>query len=587
MASAPPHSSSSSITATEADVEAQKPVNKASYFHLLFDQAGVTEAVLERKYPGEGTHEAPYVVDFLPEDAHNPQTFPVWKKWTYTIEQAIATLAVAFVSTAYSGGIAEVIRDFGVSTEIGILGVSLFVVGFAVGPLMWAPLSELYGRQYLFIMTYIALTAFNAGAAGAQNIETLIILRFFAGTFGASPMTNAGGVIADMFNANERGLATAIFAAAPFLGPSIGPIVGGFLGVAEGWRWIEGLMAIFTGVVLIVVGLTVPETYAPVLLRRRAEKLSALTGKSYLSKYEAHQPRKTVAQQFKVALSRPWILLFKEPIVLLTSIYMAIVYGTLYMLFAAFPIVFQRHRGWSPGVGGLAFLGVAVGMIFAVIYTGFDSRRYLRVSAAHGGFAPPEARLPPSMVGACLLPIGLFWFAWTNGPEVHWIVSIIASGFFAAGLVLVFLSLLNYLIDSYVIYAASVLAANSVMRSLFGAAFPLFTTQMYENLGIHWASSIPAFLALACLPFPFLFYKYGPAIRKRCKFAAEASAVLERMRQTHEQTTEDDALAEQEKKEHERTMSAAPSDGGVLSDDERTVQGVVSDDEAARKVQQV
>ncbi|KAK2031854.1 major facilitator superfamily transporter [Colletotrichum zoysiae] len=574
---APPlHSSSSSITATEADVEAQKPVNKAGYFHLLFDQAGVTDAVLETKYPGEGTHDAPYVVDFLPEDAHNPQTFPKWKKWTYTIEQAVATLAVAFVSTAYSGGIAEVIRDFGVSTEIGILGVSLFVVGFAVGPLIWAPLSELYGRQYLFIATYIALTAFNAGAAGAQNIETLIILRFFAGTFGASPLTNAGGVIADMFNANDRGLATAVFASAPFLGPSIGPIVGGFLGVAEGWRWIEGLMAIFTGTLLVVVGLTVPETYAPVLLRRRAEKLSRITGKSYISKYEAHEPRKTVARQFKIALSRPWVLLFKEPIVLLTAVYMAIIYGTLYMLFAAFPIVFQRHRGWSPGVGGLAFLGVAVGMIAAVTYTAFDSRRYLRVSAAHGGFAPAEARLPPSMIGACLLPIGLFWFAWTNGPEIHWIVPIIASGFFAAGLVLVFLSLLNYLIDSYVIFAASVLAANSVLRSLFGAAFPLFTTQMYENLGIHWASSVPAFLAVACLPFPFLFYKYGHIIRKKCAFAAEAAAVLERMRQTNEPVTEDDAMAEEEK--NERAASAV----GVLSDDERTVRG---DEEAARKVQ--
>ncbi|OHE93784.1 major facilitator superfamily transporter [Colletotrichum orchidophilum] len=586
MASAP-HSSSSSVTATEADVESQKPVNKANYFHLLFDQAGVTEAVLQCNYPGQGTHEAPYVVDFLPDDAHNPQTFPKWKKWTYTIEQAIATLAVAFVSTAYSGGIAEVIRDFKVSTEIGILGVSLFVVGFAVGPLMWAPMSELYGRQYLFIATYMALTAFNAGAAGAQNIETLIILRFFAGTFGASPMTNAGGVIADMFNANERGLATAIFAAAPFLGPSIGPIVGGFLGVAEGWRWVEGLMAIFTGILLIVVGLTVPETYAPVLLRRRADKLAKITGKSYISKYEAHAPRKTVVQQFKVALSRPWILLFKEPIVFLTSIYMAIVYGTLYMLFAAFPIVFQRGRGWSPGVGGLAFLGVAVGMIAAVVYTGFDSRRYLKVSAAHGGFAPPEARLPPSMVGACLLPIGLFWFAWTNGPEVHWIVSIIASGFFAAGLVLVFLSLLNYLIDSYVIFAASVLAANSVMRSLFGAAFPLFTTQMYQNLGIHWASSVPAFLALACLPFPFLFHKYGHIIRAKCAFAAEAASVLERMRKTHEEVNEDEALAEEQEheKEHQRNKSASPSDGGVLSDDERTVQGELrGEDETTPKV---
>ncbi|TDZ23551.1 Efflux pump FUB11 [Colletotrichum sidae] len=584
MASAP-QSSSSSVTATEADVEAQKPMNKANYFHVLFDQAGVTEAVLERKYPGDGTNESPFVVDFLPVDAHNPQTFPKWKKWTYTILQAIATLAVAFVSTAYSGGIADIIRSFGVSTEIGILGVSLFVVGFAVGPLLWAPLSELYGRQYLFIGTYICLTAFNAGAAGAQNIETLIILRFFAGSFGSSPLTNAGGVIADMFSASERGLATAIFAAAPFLGPSIGPIVGGFLGVAEGWRWIEGLMAIFTGVILFVVGLTVPETYAPVLLRRRAEKLSEMTGKVYVSKYEAHQARKTIGQQFKTALSRPWILLFKEPIVFLTAIYMAIIYGTLYMLFAAFPIVFQRGRGWSPGVGGLAFLGVAVGMIFAVVYTGFDSRRYTKVAASHGGFAPPEARLPPSMLGACLLPVGLFWFAWTNGPEIHWVVSIIASGFFAAGLVLVFLSLLNYLIDSYVIFAASVLAANSVMRSLFGAAFPLFTTQMYDNLGIHWASSIPAFLALACLPFPFLFYKYGHVIRAKCAYAAEAASVLERMRKTHEVVNEDEAMEEEEKNERERVQSAGS--GGVLSEDERTVRGELraEDDEAARKVQ--
>jgi len=113
---------------------------------------------------------------------------------------------------------------------------------------------------------------------------------------------------------------------------------------------------------------------------------------------------------------------------------------------------------------------------------------------------------------------------------LHWSISIIATAPFGFGMVLVFLSIMNYLIDSYVIFAASVLAANSVLRSLFGAAFPLFTTYMYQNLGIHWASSIPAFLALMCVPFPFLFYKYGESIRLKCKFAAEAAAALERMR---------------------------------------------------------
>jgi MFS family permease len=210
-------------------------------------------------------------------------------------------------------------------------------------------------------------------------------------------------------------MATAVFATAPFLGPSIGPIAGGFLGEAAGWRWVEGLMACFTGVIWVGCSLFVPETYAPIILRRRAAKLSEITGKVYVSKLDEGKPKKTVAQEFKVALSRPWKLLFREPIVAFTALYMAIIYGTLYMMFAAFPIVFQQQRGWSPGVGGLAFLGVAVGMMFAVVYTMFDNKRYAKISDARGGMAAPEARLPPALVGSVLLPIGLFWFAWTNG----------------------------------------------------------------------------------------------------------------------------------------------------------------------------
>jgi MFS family permease len=251
----------------------------------------------------------------------------------------------------------------------------------------------------------MALTAFNAGAAGAQNIETLLILRFFAGSFGASPLTNAGGVIADMFHAGERGLAMAVFASAPMLGPCIGPITGGFLGEAEGWRWVEGLMAIFTGVLWILASLVTPETYAPVLLRKRAAKLSKVTGKVYVSKLDVHN-KTTMAAQFKVAILRPWVLLFREPIVFLTSMYMAIVYGTLYLMFAAFPIVFQQQRGWSPGIGGLAFIGVAVGMMFGVAYAAYDNSRYQKEIEKNGGTAPAEARLPPAIIGSVLLPVG-------------------------------------------------------------------------------------------------------------------------------------------------------------------------------------
>ena len=317
------------------------------------------------------------------------------------------------------------------------------------------------------------------------------------------------------------------------------------MGETVGWRWVEGCMAIFTGILLIFGGLTIPETYAPVILQRRATALSKRTGKQYISMLEKRQGKTTPKAAFQKALTRPWVLLFREPIVLIISIYMAIIYGTLYMLFGAFPIVYQEHRGWSQGIGGLAFIGVAVGIMIGVGYSIIDNKRYARVEKAHGGEAPPETRLPPAIVASCFLPIGLFWFAWTNGVNIHWIVSIIATAPFGFGMVLVFLSLMNYLIDSYTIYAASVLAANSVLRSLFGAAFPLFTSQMYSTLGIHWASSIPGFLALACLPFPFLFWKYGEKIRMKCKFAAQAHTIMEQLRKTQTQVEREEAAEKQ------------------------------------------
>lgn len=217
-------SSSSSATATDRDVEAQqtKPTRKSSHWSVLIDQAGVDDAVLNHKYSGAGTTESPYLVEFLPNDPRNPMAFSQSFKWTITLVAAISTLAVSFASSAYSGSILEIKEEFDVSNEVVILGVAIFVLGFAVGPLFWAPMSELFGRQRLFFLTYMALTAFNAGAAGAKSMASLIVLRFFAGAFGSSPLTNTGGVIADIFPASERGIAASIFALAPFLGPALG-----------------------------------------------------------------------------------------------------------------------------------------------------------------------------------------------------------------------------------------------------------------------------------------------------------------------------------------------------------------------------
>lgn len=222
--------------------------SKAPHWRLIASQAYVTDDVLAHTYTGSGTAEDPFLVEWMPTDPRNPMLFSNTRKWIITIVVSLAALAIAFASTAYSGAIPQVMEDFHCSSEVAELGLSLFVLGFAIGPLLWAPLSEIYGRQSLFFFTYAVFTAFNAGVCGAHNIQTLLILRFLAGAFGSSPLTNSGGVIADTFPTSQRSLAMCAFASAPFLSPTLGPIVGGFTSAAIGWRWVAGIVTIFSGV---------------------------------------------------------------------------------------------------------------------------------------------------------------------------------------------------------------------------------------------------------------------------------------------------------------------------------------------------
>ncbi|OAA36873.1 Major facilitator superfamily domain, general substrate transporter [Metarhizium rileyi] len=521
--------------------------NRSHFFHTRLD-----DDVCNQKYSGKGTADDPYVIDYLPDDRQDPLNMSMQRKWVITFLQAMSALVVTFASSVYASGIEDVKRHFDVSEEVSILGLSLFVLGFALGPLIWGPMSELYGRRPVYVISFMAFTAFSVAAPVSPNIQSLLVFRFLSCAFGSSSMTNGGGVITDMLTKEQRGAAMGAFVTAPFLGPALGPIAGGFLVETQGWRWTLGLIAIMAGVVWIATSLATPETYAPYILRSRARALSKMTGSVYVSRLDAGQPPKTLTQELLIALSRPWVLLFREPIVLLMSLYMSIVYGTLYMFFAAIPIVFQGTRGWNTGAAGLPFVGVTIGVCLATVLSGVDNKRYVRLCetrAAKGDTVEPEARLGATMVSSIVLPVGLFLFAWTTYPSVHWIAPIIGALLFSCGLVLVFISQLSYLIDCYTVYSASVLAAGSMLRSLFGTAFPLFTTQMYENLGDQWASSIPAFLALACVPIPFLFYKYGPMIRSKCKFASEAARMLELM-----QRGQDAAVGDEPKKKVGETV---------------------------------
>ena len=200
-----------------------------------------------------------------------------------------------------------------------------------------------------------------------------------------------------------------LFAVAPFLGPAIGPIAGGFLSEASSWKWVGALLAFFALILTIAGTLFLPETYEPVLLRQRAKRLTKITGKKHLSRRDAAKPLHT-KELFVQSMKTPWILLFTEPIALLMALYMAVIYAILYMQFTSFPIVFQQYRGWSPSISGLAFIGLSVGSVLGLVLLGIDNARYAKKLQAAGGYLAPEERLVGVVIGACLLPAGLFMY---------------------------------------------------------------------------------------------------------------------------------------------------------------------------------
>lgn len=360
--------------------------------------------------------------------------------------------------------------EFAVDQVVALMTTSAFVLGFAVGALILSPLSEVYGRRELYIGTFGAFVLLSGGTGLAQSMATIIALRFLGGVAGSFTQAVAPAVVADMFEAQERGLVLSIFTLAGLMGQNLGPIICGFLDVAYGWRSIAILVTAVSLPIWVVLIFTFPETYSPVLLQRRVDKLTKETG---ILHAVAGATPKPIIQQLRIGALRPWVMLIYEPIVALLSLFLSVVHGTLFLLFAAYPIVFQQVRGWPQGVASLPFLAIVLGIIVSLFYVALvDQPRYARVVTSCNGNAPPEARLPPAMLGASALPIGLFWFAWTNDPSIHFMVCVSAGALFGFGMVLLYMSLTNYIVDAYTGYAASALAASTVLRSVAGAAFP-------------------------------------------------------------------------------------------------------------------
>ncbi|KAF3764491.1 MFS general substrate transporter [Cryphonectria parasitica EP155] len=457
-------------------------------------------------------------VTFTIRDPENPHHWSKLYKWYVTMVAAMVVVCVAYGSSIVTGGLGLIEDKYNVSEEVAILTCSIMVCGFAVGPLLWSPLSEIIGRRPVYIISFALYTIFQIPCALSPNIGGLLACRFLSGVFSSSGLSLAGGTIADIWDIQDRGNAIAYFAAAPYCGPVLGPIVCGWINVAthrlDLFFWVN--MA-FAGVVMVAVGL-IPETYAPVLLKRRAARLRKETGDPNIIT-EQERVKLSLAEVVKTSLVRPLVMILTEPVLDLMCMYIVLIYAMLYAFFFAYPVIFGDLYGYNDGQIGLMFIPILIGAGFALVATPYCEKMFRAVCARRE--PTPEDRLLGACIGAPFIPIALFILGATSWRWVIWVGPASAGIAFGFGMVLCYYSVNNYIIDSYSRYAASALAAKVFLRSGGGAAFPLFTTQMYHRLGLLWASFLLAFIGVAMFFIPFGFYFYGASLRARLTKSSE------------------------------------------------------------------
>jgi multidrug resistance protein len=382
-------------------------------------------------------------------------------------------------------------------------------------------MSELYGRVIIYHVGNVLFIVFTVACALSTNINMLTAFRFMCGLVGAGPIAIGGGTIADLTSLQQRATAMSVWSLGPLLGPSIGPIAGGFLSQAEGWRWIFWVLAITAGVITIAGLLVLRETHPGTLLERKARRLRKETGNTNLrSKLDLQIPPRTL---FLRSIMRPSKLLVLSPICLVLSVYSAFFYAMIYFMISTFTFVFQKNYGFSEGIVGLVFIALGLGMLFGVMVQQAIGNRIMNrlAGSLNDGKPKPEHRIPPTLLAGFLVPAGLFIYGWTVHYRVHWAVPLLGVLLAGMGICIINISTNLYLVDAFTVYAASALAASTVLRSIFGATFPLFALQMYDTLGLGWGNSLLAFIAVAMLAIPPLLFYHGERLRSHPRFQVE------------------------------------------------------------------
>ncbi|GAA5888892.1 hypothetical protein JCM6882_002892 [Rhodosporidiobolus microsporus] len=460
-------------------------------------------------------------LEFPDGDPENPFNWSKRKKWQTAIIGCFFTFMASYTGTAFPMGTESMMEELNCTRWVATLGLSVFPLGFGLGPLFTAPLSEAFGRYPIYCISSLIYLIFFIPTAYGQNIATVIVSRFIAGFASSAGSTLVGGTMADLFLTHERGLPMSFFSFFAFIGMGIGPGVSGYVEYTVKWRWVEWHQMIVAGILAVAVLFFTRETRGSVILSRRAHKLRKQTGDMrYQCRSDAE--RASMAVLFKVSMTRPFYLLFTEAIVFSFSVWVGFAWGCLYLLLKAVPLIFTNVYNFNIGQVGLVFYSVVVSSFIGFGASFYQDKLYRKHVAKRG----PEARLYASLIGGLVFPAGALILAFSQGRG-HWMGPVVGVVLIFSGVYTIYLAVFSYLADCYTIYASSALSGQSLCRNLMGFAFPLFTDAMYQGIGYQWASFLAGMVALLLSATPWVLYRYGPQIRARSKFAKELARMQE------------------------------------------------------------
>lgn len=477
------------------------------------DQVGLTDFDNKFQIDDNG------LINFKEDCEFRTKNWSFKRKINYTISYSLITFAAQFNSTTTSASyfFEEMESNYNSPREVSVLTVSLYIIGIAFGPMIFAPLSEVFGRKPTVLIPFFVSCVFTFATSISYNIPSILVCRFFSGFFAGAPIVSAGGVLADLWDPTFRGTAFALYACFVANGASFGPVLSSLLihsnSSDQSWR----IPQWFTGIIQLILFLFMyfftQETYEPILLQNYAREKRINNNLWFIhSQLDTFQIdwRRIIDQQ----ILRPFIML-TIPIIFTIALFASYVYGLFYLMITNISSAFELTKEWHGTKSDLPNVSLFLGVLLGCLANMAWALKYAKLVKNNNGEAIPEQRFPIMMLLGWMMPAGIFIFGWTSSPNISWVVPCIGILMIGCGFITIFQGCLNYLVDSYPTYAASAIAANTFLRSVFAASFPLFARQLFENLGVHWGSSVIGFIALGMIPIPYVLFIFGKRIRTR------------------------------------------------------------------------